>query len=164
MKPAGKDYTELFSQSYLRIVVSDPASFFVRFYELFRKADPQVERLFSRTDMDRQLSMIEESLLYMIDFSRSRVASNRLEALAGYHGRKKMNIPARLFDVWMECLVATLRERDPELSPEIETAWRVILAPGLAYMKAHTSASPSRSRAKSTRCAPEAKRDTIHSR
>lgn len=138
MKPEGKDYTALFSESYLKTVLSDPSGFFGRFYELFRKADPQVDKLFSATHMERQRSMLEESLLYMIDFSRSRLPRERIEELAAYHGRNHMNIPARLFDVWLECLLTALRERDPELDLDTETAWRVTLAPGLAYMKSRS--------------------------
>ena len=139
MKPEGKDYTDVFSESYLKTVLSDPSGFFGRFYQLFRKADPEVDELFSATPMDRQSSMLEESLLYMIDFSRSRVPSERMEELATYHGRSRMNIPARLFDLWLECLLTALRERDPELDLDTETAWRVTLAPGLAYMKSRAS-------------------------
>jgi truncated hemoglobin YjbI len=142
VKPAGKNYTHLFSESYLKTVLHDPAGFFHRFYQLFREADPQVAALFSHTDMGRQVSLLEESLLYMLDFSRSRVASQRIEKLAARHGAGHIDVPARLFDVWLECLLATLRERDPELDSDAETAWRVTLAPGLAYMKSHCSSRP----------------------
>jgi len=164
VKPAGKDYTQLFSESYLKTVLSDSAGFFRRFYQLFREADPQVDALFSHTDMGRQLSLLEESLLHMLDFSRSRVTSQRIEKLAAYHGADHMNVPDRLFDVWLECLLATLRERDPELDSDVETAWRVTLAPGLAYMKSHSSAHPGSSRTKTPRRQPDGVGDAPHPR
>ena len=144
MKPRDNDYTVLFGESYLKTVLSDPAGFFGRFYELFQRADPRVTGFFSKTDIARQLSMLEESLLHMVDFSRSRVPSKRIEDLADYHGENRMNIPARLFEVWLECLLDTLRERDREFDKDTETAWRVILAPGLAYMKSRCSGRPDR--------------------
>jgi hemoglobin-like flavoprotein len=150
MKPEDKDYTELFGSSYLKAVLSNPTGFFDRFYQLFRKADSRVDQLFGGTDMNRQLLMLEESLLYMIDFSKSRVSSSRLQDIADSHGSKNMNIPAQLFDVWMECLLDTLREHDPEFDLDTETAWRVAFAPGLAYMKSHCSPRPSPKRAEST--------------
>jgi truncated hemoglobin YjbI len=164
MKPSGKDYTHLFGKSYLKTVLGDPAGFYGRFYQLFRKADSQVDELFSGTTVARQLPMLEESLLYMLDFSRSRVSSQRIQELAEYHGRNHMKIPARLFDVWLECLVATLRERDPELDLDTETAWRVTLAPGLAYMKSHSSTRSSPGRTGSTRRSQEQKGGALHSR
>jgi truncated hemoglobin YjbI len=162
MKPLDEDYTVLFSESYLKTVLSDPDGFFGLFYQLFRKADPQVEKLFSATHMERQRSMLEESLLHMIDFSRSRVPGARIKGLAAYHGHNHMNIPARLFDLWLECLLTALRERDPELDLDTETAWRVTLAPGLAYMKSRSSTHPDPRRAESTRRPQEEERGGPH--
>ena len=164
MKPEDKDYTQLFGKSYLKTVMSDPAGFFERFYQLFRQADSRVGEVFSTTDMSRQLLMLEESLLYMIAFSKSQISSHRLQDLAKYHGRSNMNIPDRLFDVWLECLLATLRERDPEFDLDTELAWRVTFAPGLAYMKSHSAAHPSSKRAESTQRPQEQKRSAVKSR
>lgn len=134
-----KDYGKLFHDSYLRCVVSDQDAFFRRFYELFTAAHTEVSQLFARTNMDRQISMLQESLLYMIDFANSKVASDRMHRVAKYHGSGGMNIRSHLFDLWMDCLVDTVRERDTQFDSHIETAWRVFLASGITFVKLHCS-------------------------
>jgi truncated hemoglobin YjbI len=132
-----RDYRKLFHDSYLRCVVSDQDAFFNRFYELFTEADPAISRLFAETDMERQISMLQESLLYMIHFANEKTASIRMQRIAAYHGSNGMKVPQHLFDLWMDCLAGTVRERDTQFEPHVEVAWRVFLAPGVAFIKAH---------------------------
>lgn len=131
------DYRKLFAESYLRTVVNGDEDFFGRFYELFIAADPDVSKVFSSTDMHRQILMLQESLLHMIEFENSKIASQRFQKVASYHGSEEMNIPPHLFDLWMDCLVETVREREPQFDSHIETAWRVYLASGVAFLKSH---------------------------
>ena len=94
-----RDYRKLFHESYLRTVVGGDEGFFGRFYEIFLAADPEVSRAFSRTDMHRQISMLQESLLYMIEFANSEIASDRMQGIAARHGSEGMNIsPLRSVD------------------------------------------------------------------
>lgn len=139
MKPEPQNYMSLFTESYLRTVLGDQANFLGRFYDLFMSADPRVEQAFAGTDMDRQISMLQESLLYMIDFARAKLSTHRIEGLADSHGGEGLNIPSDLFDIWMNCLLEALKERDPHFDRHTETAWRVVLAPGLALMKSRCS-------------------------
>ena len=133
------DYRQLFHESYLRCVVSDQDGFFRRFYQLFIAADPEISKMFANTDMDRQVSLLQESLLHMIDFSNSKIATERLHQVAVYHGSTELNIPLRMFDLWMDRLIATVRERDTRFNSHIERAWRVCLAPGIAFIKSYCS-------------------------
>jgi len=134
-----RDYEKIFHDSYLRCVVSDQDAFFKRFYELFIAADPGVSEVFAKTNMERQVSMLEESILYMIDFANSKTASARMQRIATYHGSDELDVPSHLFDLWVDCLVSTVRERDVQFEPDVEVAWRVFLAPGIAFVKAHCS-------------------------
>jgi hypothetical protein len=134
-----RDYRQLFHDSYLRCVVSDQDAFFERFYELFIASDPEISKMFANTDMRRQISLLQESLLHMIDFSNSNVANERMHQIATFHGTGELNIPLRMFDLWMDGLIATVRERDTRFNMQIETAWRVCLAPGIAFIKSYCS-------------------------
>jgi len=145
MPSAGKnddenhDYRQLFHGSYLRCVVSDQDGFFQRFYQLFIAADPEISKMFARTDMERQISLLQESLLHLIDFSNSGIANERMRHVAIYHGSTEMDIPVHMFDLWMDRLIATVRERDSRCDSHVEMAWKVFLAPGIAFVKAHCS-------------------------
>jgi hypothetical protein len=55
--------------------------------------------------------------------------------LAVRHSRTDLDIGPALYDHWLDCLVATARQHDPEFSPEIEAAWRETLAVGIDYMR-----------------------------
>jgi hypothetical protein len=134
-----RDYKNIFHDSYLRCVVSDQDAFFKRFYELFTAVDQGVFQVFANTNMERQISMLQESLLYMIDFANSKTASIRMQRIATYHGSNELDVPSHLFDLWVDCLVGTVRERDAEFEPDVEVAWRVFLAPGIAFVKSHCS-------------------------
>lgn len=132
-----RDYRRIFQESYIRCVVKDQDGFFLRFYQLFTAADEGVSRVFAETNMERQISMLQESLLYMIHFSDARIGEDQMRRIASYHGSDGMNVPRHLFDLWMDCLVETARERDGEFDSDTEVAWRVFLAPAVAFVKAH---------------------------
>lgn len=53
--------------------------------------------------------------------------------MGGRHAR--LGVDAQLYDLWLECLIATVAETDPEYSPIVESSWREGLKPGIARMK-----------------------------
>ena len=50
------------------------------------------------------------------------------------HSRAHLNIDPAYYDVWLDVLCDTLRHHDPQFSPEIETAWRERMRPGIDLM------------------------------
>lgn len=131
------NYLELFLDSLFR-VSGEPeqmTGFLARFYQLFTGHSPRIARYFDDTDMARQIEMLARSLHEMVEFSTTRVASDRLRAVAQRHGRRQRDIPSDLYDVWLDCLVAAAREFDDRFDDEVELSWRIVLAPGISYMK-----------------------------
>jgi hypothetical protein len=51
------------------------------------------------------------------------------------HSSKERDIAPELYEEWLESLVETVREFDLEFTDEVELSWRVVLSPGIAYMK-----------------------------
>lgn len=132
-----KDYNALFETSYGRIA-GDPdehRDFLVRFYENFAAASPDIAARFSSTDMTRQRRMLARSIEEIVEFSSSRVASEYLRDVARRHSKDQRDVPPPLYDLWLDCLLATAREFCPGFNDETELAWRVVMAPGIAYMK-----------------------------
>lgn len=132
-----KNYLGFFLDSLYRATggESQQQDFLSRFYELFIESSPEVAARFEGVDMERQKRMLGRSLQEMTDFSTSRAASEHLRRTAARHSRWDRDIHPDLYDLWLESLIATAREFDPEFTEEIELAWRVVLAPGMAYMK-----------------------------
>jgi hemoglobin-like flavoprotein len=132
-----KNYLEFFLDS-LYHVWGDPAQqrdFLTRFYETFTEQSPQIAAHFEGTDMERQKEMLTQSIHEMVEFSTTRVASERLRQVALRHNRRERNVAPELYEVWLDSLIATAREFDVNFNDELELAWRVVLAPGIAYMK-----------------------------
>ncbi|WP_455203392.1 globin [Kaarinaea lacus] len=130
-------FDDLFDQSYERIkcVEKNDKNFFDAFYENFIDSSETIKKHFQNTDMERQKKMLEKSFYSLFIFYATNNANDYLQRIAQHHSKKNAAIPPDLYDVWLECLMKTLREFDPEYSPEVELSWRVVLSPGITYMK-----------------------------
>lgn len=128
-----------FEESYRRLTrdAGVRGDFIERFYQRFLAGSPDVARRFALTDMRRQQLMLARSLDEMARFSHDRRAPETLRRTAARHGPGDLEIPAGLYDEWLEALLASVREFDPECTEEVLLAWRVVLAPGIEYMRHH---------------------------
>lgn len=132
-----KDYLVFFRESYDRIAASasEQDEFLDAFYETFIARSGEIAQKFALTDMQRQREMLLQSLQQMVEFSVQRKASEALRRTAERHSALQLDIDPGLYDTWLDSLVDAVKLFDPRFSEEIELAWRVVLAPGVAYMK-----------------------------
>ena len=132
-----KDYLTFFRESYDRAVESEPQrdEFLEAFYESFMSKSHEIAAKFARTDMRRQKEMLHRSLRHMVDFSVERRASEELRRIAERHSASQIDIHPGLYDTWLTSLIETAQLFDPKFTEETELAWRVVLAPGIVYMK-----------------------------
>ncbi len=127
------NYVDLFHESFARVTKAE--DFFKDFYDTFFGSSKEVAAKFEGTDMAVQGQMLALALIHMAAFFSSGEPSATLQRIAERHSKTQRNIEARWYDDWMEALVATVRTHDAKLDEDAELAWRVILAPGIAYMK-----------------------------
>lgn len=130
-------YRVHFNNSFQRAIAPDSYAFYKRFYENLVEADPAIRDMFKKTDMDRQIVMLIRAMTHIMSFSATLEADEEMELIAEAHGAGHLNIPAKFYDVWLECIIKTLEEFDPKFDKHIETSWRVMMAPGLEYMKSY---------------------------
>jgi truncated hemoglobin YjbI len=132
-----KDYREIFDDSYGRLTCDrdEYLDFLTRFYENFVAASAEAEQHFRGTDMVRQRRMLARSLTEVIDFSLTDVASEYLRQVARRHSHDERDVSPALYAQWLDSLIETAREFQPDMGAEAELAWRVVLAPGIAYMQ-----------------------------
>ena len=123
-------YTRLFDDQVSLSDQSDP--FFVAFYGNFL-AQPEVGEFFRETDMARQTSMLRRSFFQLAGFYVSCEPSAELERIAAIHHALGLN-PGH-YDVWLDALIKTVRDLDPQCDLATELAWRWALTPGITYMK-----------------------------
>jgi len=130
-----KAYRKLFNNSFERTIVPDSNKFYGRFYEILIAADQQIAELFTKIDIDRQIVMLKQSMTLVMSFSATLKPSSEMKKIAKFHGKAKLDIPAEFYDIWLDCMVKTVEEFDPKFDENIETSWRVLMAPGVSYMK-----------------------------
>lgn len=83
--------------------------------------------------MARQTVMLRKSFFHLAGFYVTNAPSSELERIARTHSR--LGISAAHYDRWLDCLIATVAEFDPECDAATELAWRWALAPGITFMK-----------------------------
>lgn len=112
--------------------------FFDRFYQHLFAADTGIARMFAAVDLDKQRTMIRKALTTLI-MKRSgvRSATLALDKIAGSHGKHGLNVTPLMYDIWVETMVRTVREHDPECDHALAGAWRNMLHEGVAYLS-HT--------------------------
>ena len=128
------NFETIFHSSYQRNVIDQSNLFFTRFYQKFISSSPQVREAFKNTDMNRQKDMLKDSLNHIIDFASTKTSNNFLQGLALVH-KQVNNIEENMYDLWLKAILATLEEIDPEYSKEEGLAWKIMLSPGIEFMK-----------------------------
>lgn len=130
---------QLFDHSLERVLARqrDGKAFFEAFYDAFIAASPEVAEKFRNTDMERQRTMLRKSFYHLLSFYASNDADYYLHRVAISHNHRHYNIRPHLYDLWLETLIATLWRFDVRCDEATELAWRLIMAPGIVYMKFH---------------------------
>jgi hemoglobin-like flavoprotein len=110
--------------------------FLDRFYEIFLASSPRVEDKFAKTDFVRQKRALRASLyLILLAATGGRGGPDRyLRDIAALHSARQLDIGAELYDLWLDSLLATVKECDPEHSFEVAAAWEAVMMVGIRYM------------------------------
>src|SRR5262245_50611172 len=122
----------------LRRCMAQP-DFLHRFYNSFVASSDEVREKFRKTEFPHQTRVLADSLYVLAVAAQSKddsIAWSELTRLGELHNRTNLDIRPELYDTWLECLVATARGVDPEMTDEVETAWRVTLAIGIEHLRA----------------------------
>ena len=130
-------FDDTFDASFDRVQIpcGKRVSFFEAFYRHFLMSSPEVRILFRNTDMAVQRRMLKKSFFSLVSFYASGTVDDVLHKTAQTHSARQLNIQPHLYDLWLECLIDTVREFDPLFSDDVELAWRLILSSGITYMK-----------------------------
>lgn len=129
----------IFDQSYERVLAGqvDGRAFFEAFYDAFIGSSSEVAQKFKHTDMTRQQAMLKKSFYHLLSFYACNNADYYLDKVAISHNRYHLDIRPGLYDHWLDVLLATVRRFDPEHDDSVELAWRLVMTPGIVYMKFH---------------------------
>jgi len=130
-------FEEIFDTSYKRVISDSKngVSFFDAFYAEFLDIDEEIAKRFANTDMTVQQSMLKKSFYSLFAFYASGQADDAIRSIAERHNHKNLDIKPEFYDQWLECLILTLRQYDDGFSDDVELAWRLVMTPGITYMK-----------------------------
>jgi hemoglobin-like flavoprotein len=130
-------FDALFDGSYERVktIKKNNKSFFDAFYDNFMNSSDEIKRHFRNTDMQKQKKMLEKSFYSLFIFYATNNANDYLNNIAVRHSKSHTNVSPELYEVWLDSLMKTVKEYDPHYNHDVELSWRVVLAPGIAYMK-----------------------------
>lgn len=137
------NYQQIFDESYQRVVgegvgiTSKGERFFKRFYEYFFDRSEEIRNKFQHTDMKFQVRMLQKSIYHMLGFHVLNMEHESLRRIAVTHNRSNYDIKPEYYDHWIEALITTVQELDPQFDRNIELAWRIALTPGILYLKIH---------------------------
>ena len=133
------NFEQMFDDSYERSISEKVGNldFFEAFYARFLDKSDEIANRFVSTDMERQRNMLKKSFYSLLTFYASNNADHYLQQIAIKHSHSELDIRPEFYDLWMDALIETVREFDREYEPRIELAWRLVMAPGIVYMKFH---------------------------
>ncbi len=123
---------ELAQASYARCQLAP--DFFRTFYNRLLASDPAIPPYFAHTKFDKQHKLLQHGVSLLLIYAK-RPNPNLLERITERHGPGGLNIPDRLYPVFIESFLETVREYDPSFDTDHAAAWRAALAPGIAVMR-----------------------------
>jgi len=124
---------ELFNDSLERC--TQRSDFIDRFYEKFLSSSEEVREKFKNTDFKRQRRMLHSSLYLLVFASEGREEGVlHLDRIAKLHSRHQLDIQPHLYNLWAECLLATVKDCDPRFSEDVGQAWRSMIRIGVDHL------------------------------
>lgn len=120
-------------QSYARCLRSP--DFFERFYEILLESHPAIAPMFAQTYFPRQRQLLKHGLGLLLSYGNVP-NQELLDRIAARHSKAALDVPPDLYPVWVDSLVQVVGERDPKFDDGVESAWREVVAPGIAFMQA----------------------------
>ena len=109
--------------------------FIEAFYERLWQRDHAIKQRFAGTDMERQHQVMREAINTLMMFAGgSSIARMALERLSRSHSPAGYDVSPEQYQLFAEALIETARSFDPRWQPQLETAWREALTPGLDYL------------------------------
>ncbi|WHI45175.1 globin [Microbulbifer sp. JMSA004] len=129
MQPTDSD---IVFQSYGRCCNKE--KFFVDFYDRFMGSSTDIRQLFANTDMKAQRHLLRNGIMQLVLYSRG-MPDTKLRALGKSHDRNGYNIRPEWYRLWLDALLATIRQHDEEYSPEIEASWHRAILPGIEIIR-----------------------------
>jgi hemoglobin-like flavoprotein len=119
---------------------SDPR-FLDVFYARFIGSSRDVAVVFAGKDMEQLKRKLRSSLHVMtLAVDGAPGADMYLDYLGKIHTR--LDIAPRMYDTWLDALVATAAECDPQFTRDLDAVWRAVVGAGVRMIKDAATEAP----------------------
>ncbi len=102
--------SQVFNDSYDRVMYGTTRrrnEFFAGFYNLLIATSEEAASKFRNVDMAAQVRLLQASVSILLAFFATGHEDELLVHLAKRHSRHGVDIPPRLYAVWLDCLIET---------------------------------------------------------
>lgn len=131
------DY-ESVKKSYGRCMVTRETkdAFFTTFYNKFLSSHPAIGQMFKHTKFDKQITMLKNAISMAILFAEKQddLARDVLTKIRRSHSKTRKDVKPEYYSYWLNALLDTLRECDPQYSVQLEADWRDMLQVTIDYI------------------------------
>ena len=92
--------------------------------------------MFAHTDFERQNKLLRHAFGLLLIFPNQPVREPTILArVAERHSRRDLNVVPSLYQPFVDALVDTVQQYDPDFTPAIAEAWRKTVQQGVVYMQ-----------------------------
>lgn len=124
---------EIFSDSFARCISNE--AFFDIFYNHFIASSPEVAEKFRYTEFKKQKREVKASLHTAMEaIVRTEDNFSELDEVAKLHSPASLDIPPRLYLLWLESLIYAVKKCDNQFDEVIEWVWRDAMQRVIDYM------------------------------
>lgn len=110
-------------------------TFFDTFYDLFLKKSEEIPPMFANTDFRKQKQMVRISVRMMIRLGLGEPQTQQaIEKLGELHSSRDRDVRPELYELWLNALCESVKQHDPEYTPELEQKWRDTMKSGIDLM------------------------------
>lgn len=111
--------------------------FFEDFYRNFFRRCPPAKPLFADTDFERQNKLLKHAFGLLLIFPNQPDGEPTiLTRVAERHSHRELGVDPSMYQPFVDALIDTVRACDPRFTPAVESAWRLTVHKGVAYMQA----------------------------
>ncbi len=112
-------------------------NFAEKFYDVLLNSSPEIAPYFAQTDFQKQRQLLRASVYLMVsrDVSDPNMRA-MMDRIGESHGRSRLNVLPRLYELWLDSICQTVKAMDPEWTDELDEHWRLRLRAGMQIIMA----------------------------
>jgi len=121
-------------ESYLRAGGRD---FISAFYARLMQSNDEIREKFEHVNMEAQTDNLARAIVMSFLFAgkNHQTAERTLNLVRESHNRHHLDIRPKLYDIWLNCLIETVREKDPQADEKLLQDWHDVMSASIDHIR-----------------------------